>query len=272
MTKYLQQCIVFLIGMCFLATSCTKPTENEPKITQSNLVYEDNVNGRIPPPNNVIESTNFYYDEDGNLFRATVYDDTSATAHLLKEISMTYASDKVTVTSYLDTLGSVVYYIGFNNKKQVTYITLPDSSGLYVNYLNDRISSIRMHPSGNEYINFNYDDNDNLTEYETKIGDSIVMRSVLEYNSDLVSSEFDSRFLVRGIKFIYIGGLDLMQKLGLNLGKSPKNKLIRRNDILSNGNVIFEHYDYGYTQNSNQDIVKRNIMWSTDTLYYQFKY
>ncbi len=63
-----------------------------------------------------------------------------------------------------------------------------------------------------------------------------------------------------------------MQKLGLNLGKSPKNKLIRRNDILSNGNVIFEHYDYGYTQNSNQDIVKRNIMWSTDTLYYQFKY
>ncbi|HNY54913.1 MAG TPA: hypothetical protein PKI86_04765, partial [Chitinophagales bacterium] len=45
--------------------SCSKPVVVEEKIKQSNFVYEDNVNGRIPPPNNVIESTNFYYNENG---------------------------------------------------------------------------------------------------------------------------------------------------------------------------------------------------------------
>ncbi|MCC6583373.1 MAG: hypothetical protein IT271_06700, partial [Chitinophagales bacterium] len=162
--------------------SCSKPVVVEEKIKQSNFVYEDNVNGRIPPPNNVIESTNFYYNDNGTLSSATVYDDTTASAHLLKEINVTYASDKIVLNTFLDTIGNVTYTITFNNKKQVLSATLPDSSGLYLSYFNDRISSIKILPSGDEYLSFIYDDNDNLLQYDLKVSGFVIGRAVLEYN------------------------------------------------------------------------------------------
>ena len=261
-----------LICSILITVACTKPADESPKIIQSNLVYEDNVNGRTPPPNNVIESVNFFYNENGRLISATVYDDTTTTAHLLKEIDLTYLSDKIVVDSYLDTIGDVTYYIGFNEKKQVTTITLPDSGGLYISYLNDRISNIKILPGNDEYLNFIYDDNDNLLQYELKIGNQIAGRAVLEYDNQLVSSEFDSRFLTKEIKFIYLGGLDLMMKLGLNYGKVSKNRLIRRTEIIAATGDVNEQYNYGYTFNNNLEITKRNIRFSTDTLFYQFKY
>ncbi len=252
--------------------SCSKPVVLEEKIKQSNFVYEDNVNGRIPPPNNVIESTNFYYNENGTLSSATVYDDTSASAHLLKEINVTYASDKIVLNTFLDTIGNVTYTINFNDKKQVLSATLPDSSGLYLSYFNDRISSIKILPSGDEYLSFIYDDNDNLLQYDLKVSGFVIGRAVLEYNNDLISNEFDSRFFTKDIKFIYLGGLDLMTKLGLNYGKSTQNKLIKRTEINLLSGQVAELYNYGYTLNNSSDISKRNIRFSTDTLFYQFKY
>lgn len=272
MTYRIQRLIGIWVFAFLLMISCSKPVVKEFKIKQSNHVYEDNVNGRTPPPNNVIESTNFFYDDDGLLNRATVYDDTSASAHLLKELNIAYFSDKVVINTFLDTVGNVVYTIAFNAKKQVLSVTLPDSSGLYLNYFNDRISSIKSLPSGDEYISFIYDDNDNLLQYDLKVSSFIVGRAVLEYNNDLVPKEFDSRFLTKEIRFIYLGGLDLISKLGLNYGKSTQNKLIKRTDVNLITGQVFEQYDYGYTQNVKGDITKRNILFSTDTLYYQLKY
>lgn len=273
MGNHIQRFIGILLVAIVFAVSCSKPVvKNEEKIKQSNFVYEDNVNGRIPPPNNVIESTNFYYNDDGTINRATVYDDTTSSAHLLKEINLSYYPNKVVLNTFLDTIGNVVYTVTFNEKKQVTSAILPDSSGLYLSYFNDRISSIKILPSGDEYLSFIYDDNDNLLQYDLSIGGFVVGRAVLEYSNELISKEFDSRFLTKEIKFIYIGGLDLMTKIGLNYGKSTQNKLIKRSDInLLTGQVV-EQYNYGYTTNSRGDIGKRNIRFSTDTLYYQFKY
>lgn len=141
MQRSFKHAVLVLICSKLIAVACSKPAAESPKIIQSNLVYEDNVNGRTPPPNNVIESVNFFYNENGRLISATVYDDTSTTAHLLKEIELTYLSDKIVVDSYLDTIGNVTYYVGFNDKLQVTTVTLPDSNGLYLNYFNDRISN-----------------------------------------------------------------------------------------------------------------------------------
>lgn len=271
MVNRIQHLIGILAIALFLIISCSKPEATDEKIIQSNLVFEDNVNGRIAG-NGVIESTNFFYNDNNTLNRATVYDDTIPNAHLLKELNLTYFSDKVVINTFLDTIGNVTYTVAFNSKKQVTSIALPDSSGLYLTYFDDRISNIKTLPSGDEYISFIYDSNDNLLQYELKSGGFVVGRAILEYDNDLVSEEFDSRFLTKDIKFIYLGGLDLMSKIGLNYGNSTKNKLIKRSDIIVQTGQVYEHYDYGYIRNSNNDIVKRNIRWSSDTLFYQFKY
>lgn len=257
----------------FLMAACSKPGVNtEEQIKQADFVYEDNVNGRVPPPDNIIESTQFYYNSDGTLNRATVYDDTTLTAHLLKELNITYLSDKVIIQTYLDTIGNVTYTAAFNAKKQITSLTLADSSGLYISYFNDRISSIRTLPSGDEYLSFIYDNNDNLLQYDLNIGGFLVGRAILEYDNELIHNDFDSRFFTKDIKFIYLGGLDLITKLGLNYGKSTQNKLVKRTEINLLSSSVTETYRYNYTQNSKGDINRRNVQFSSDTLYYRFKY
>lgn len=266
-------CYAFLA--IILTYSCQKNPVNKVKenqIKQSNHLIEDNVNGKTPPPNNVIESTNFFYNKAGTLDSATVYNDTTPTARLLKKINLIYFNNKVVANTYLDSLGFVKYTLDYNDKKQVTSVRLEDSSGLYITYFNDRISNIKILPGGDEYIGFIYDDADNLLQYSFKHGNQILLRIFLEYDNSIVTNDFDSRFLSKEIKFIYIGGLNLTAKLGLNYGKTQQNKLIRRTEVLASSGQIYQIYEYGYTQNRKGDIIKRNIMFSTDTLYYQFKY
>ena len=79
--------ILLLVGGCKKSTPANKQNHF---IKQTNHVHEDNVNGRTPPPNNVIESTNFYYNEDGTLQQATVYSDTTTSSTLLKKIDFKF--------------------------------------------------------------------------------------------------------------------------------------------------------------------------------------
>lgn len=264
--------ILLIILVLFFVSFCKKPTATVDKIQQSNFVYEDNVNGRTPPPDNIIESTNFYYNDNNLLERATVYTDTTPTAHLIKELNIVYANDKVIINAYLDTVGNITYNIAFNIKNQVTSITVDDSIGLYFTYFDDKISNIIDNGNNVELINFRYDNNDNLLQYELKINNYIIGKAVLEYSNEILPAEFDSKFLTKDVRYIYLGGLDLFAKLGLNTGKSTQNKLIRRTEIALPSNEIFETYNYGYTFNSKGDVVKRDVKFSTDTLYYQFKY
>ncbi len=261
----------FFILAVFFAVSCQKNGEAK-RIKKSILFIEDNVNGRVPPPDNVIEATNFFYNENGTLNKATVYSDTTARATLLKEINVSYHDGYVLVNSYLDSIGDITYKVTYNDKKQVTSIAKLDSSGLYISYFNDRISSIKILPIGAEYVNFMYDANNNLLQYELIDNNELIIRANLEYTNDVVTSEFDSRFFTKEIKFMYIGGLDLFTKLGLNAGLSSHNKLIKRTDIKPTNGQVYETYHYGYTHNSQSLIMKRNVRFSTDTLYYQFKY
>lgn len=262
---------IILLFTALAFNHCNKP-ESVSKIKQSNFVYEDNVNGRIPPPNNVIESTNFYYNDNNLLERATVYDDTTSNAHLIKELNISYASDRVIINTYLDTVGNIIYHITYNDKKQVTSVTLGDTAGLHFSYFDDKVSEIIDDGADLVFVNFRYDNNDNLLQYELKRNNFIIGRAVLEYSNELLPSEFDSKFLNKDVRYIYIGGLDLISKLGLNLGKNTQNKLIRRTEIELPSNQIFETYNFGYTHNSKGDVVKRDVKFSTDTLYYQFKY
>lgn len=264
--------LVFVSILIWIQISCTKNNSTKKSIQQSIKVIEDNVNGRVPPPDNIEEVTNFFYNENGLLSSATIYSDTTVTSDLLKEIEVTYLEDHVVVNTFLDTVGISNYKIYFNDKKQVTSIEFSSTNGLHISYFNDRISNIKVIPGTGEYINFLYDENDNLLQYESMNDSAIFMKTILQYNNDLVHAEFDSRFLSKEIKFLYIGGLDLLGKLGLNAGLYSKNKLIKRTEIQIPSGQIYEMYDYGYTHDIESLITKRNVRWSTDTLFYRFKY
>jgi hypothetical protein len=254
--------------------ACNKAEQGLRKIRQSNKVFEDNVNGRIAS-GNVEESTNFYYNANGSLGRVTVYDDTTVSATLLKDITVEYQSDKVVLNTFHYIDGYRTLYLFFNSKNQITELVDTLGNGLYFNYANDKITGFNDSSGLGvlRYVNFVYDGNNNLLQYEVAINnDPPLGRALLEYSSNPVTEELDTRFFNKDIKFIYIGGLNLVTKLGLNFGLSNGNTLTKRTEVTLPAETVVETYVFGYIYNSNQEIVKRNMRWSTDTLFYQFKY
>ncbi|HPW87335.1 MAG TPA: hypothetical protein PLU78_09060, partial [Chitinophagales bacterium] len=92
------------------------------------------------------------------------------------------------------------------------------------------------------------------------------------YSDREISEELDTRFFSKDIKFIYLGGLNLVYKIGLNFGTNNKNTLIKRTEINVIENKINAYYEFTYTYNNNGEIIKRAMLWDTDTLFYQFRY
>lgn len=272
-TKLLKILIPLLAAGSLLASCLNDPAEPQRRIRQANLVYEDNVNGRVL--GNVLESTNFYYNPDGSLGRVSVYDDTTVSATLLKDFTIAYQTDKVVLNTYYIVDGYRVLHFYFNDKKQITRLVDTLGNGLRFQYLNDRIQSFYDSSALGilRYTNFVYDANNNLLQYEVAVNnDPAFGRAVLEYSSNPISDELDTRFFNKDIKFIYIGGLNLVSKLGLNFGLSSSNTLIKRTEMILPDETITEIYEFGYIYNNNQEIIKRNMRWTTDTLFYQFKY
>ncbi len=265
-------------GICcmalFLYFGCTNSVNPPRHIKQANLVHEDNVNGRIAS-GNVEESTNFYYNPDESLGRVSVYNDTTVSAILLKDITVEYLADRVVLNTFDNIDGYRTIYLFYNSQKQITSLVDTLGNGLYFTYVNDKIESL-VDSSGAgivHYINFVYDVNNNLLQYEAAFNnDPPIGRAVLEYSNDPITEELDTRFFNKNIKFIYIGGLNLVTKLGLNFGLSNSNTLISRTErLLATGDTV-DYYRFGYIYNHNHEIVKRNMRWGTDTLFYQFKY
>lgn len=271
--KMLRKILFFGLVPAFLQTACSDPAEPQRRIRQANLVYEDNVNGRVY--GNVMESTNFYYNPDGSLGRVSVYDDTTVSATLLKDFTVEYQSDKVVLNTYYIVDGYRVLHLYFNDKKQITRLTDTLGNGLYFLYLDDRIQSFYDSSALGilRYTNFVYDASNNLLQYEVAVNnDPAFGRAVLEYSSNPVTDELDTRFFNKDIKFIYIGGLNLVSKLGLNFGLSSSNTLTKRTEKILPDETVTEIYEFGYIYNDNREIIKRNMRWTTDTLFYQFKY
>jgi hypothetical protein len=248
------------------------------KVRQANLVAEDNVNGRFSPvllDNTVTESTNFYYNNDGSLGRVIVYEDTTVAAMLLKDMRVEYQADKVVLYTYHYIDGYRTLYMYYNSQNQITRLVDTLGNGLYIEYTDNKIS--RFSDSSFlgvlHYINFVYDASNNLLQYELAINnDPPIGRAELQYSTDPITHELDTRFFSKDIKFIYIGGLNLVTKLGLNFGISNSNTLTTRVERELAGGTVTEVYRFGYIYNANHEIIKRNMRWSTDTLFYQFKY
>jgi hypothetical protein len=268
--KKLLVLIVILLGMI---ESCVNPALPLRRIRQSNKMYEDNVNGRVY--RNVEESTNFLYNADGTLGRVTVYDDTTISANLLKDYSIEYQSNRVVINTYDIAYGYKKLYFYFNDKKQLTDLRDTIGNGIRFSYTDDRITDILDSSSTGylHYINFVYDINNNLTSYDLlNLSGNPTIRAVLEYNSDPITDELDTRLFQKYANYIYIGGLNLVSKLGLNMGISNTNTLIHRTELRLIVGDTGDVYKFGYIYNADREIIKRNFQYKDDTLFYQFKY
>ncbi len=260
-----------------LLFGCTESlsTSSLRRIKQSNKVFEDNVNGRKSQISPIEESTNFFYNTQGLLSSVTVYDDTSINATLLKSITFEYASDKITAHTYYNIDGPRTLYFYFDNNKKLTALTDSLGRGLYLSYNGNQLTRIRDSSEINilDLINFTYDTNNNLLSYELSVDNGpVIGRAILEYSDREISEELDTRFFSKDIKFIYLGGLNLVYKIGLNFGTNNKNTLIKRTEINVIENKINAYYEFTYTYNNNGEIIKRAMLWDTDTLFYQFRY
>lgn len=266
----------YLLLITIAVSACDRikyPESGSRLIKQSNQIVVDNVNGRMS--DGVIQSINFFYNENNTLNSATVYDDTSVSAILLKSLAFEYQPDKIVVNTYDAIAGSSKAYFYYNEKNQVTNILDTLGNGLWISYENDLIT--RIYDSSSllirDFVNFVYDNNNNLLQFELKLNNGpVVGRAILSYDNKPISPELDTRFFSAGVRFIYIGGLDLISKVGLNFGKTNTNRLIKREEYNLTENELIETYDFGYIYDSQNRIVKRNMRWSSDTLFYQFKY
>lgn len=284
MAKIIHKYLIVLLALIFIISCNTEdisPEKAARKIVQSNLVHEDNVNGRISAGGNIIESNNFIYNTNGLLKSVTVYDDTAFGANLIKQVEFVYYPEKIRAFTFnvYDTVNTnFVYDIYFNMQKQVFKLTDTLGNGLQITYVNDKITHIKDSNSVTilDYQNLQYDGN-NLTQYEVGAnGAAPFARATLEYGTKTIVSELDTRFFSKDIKFIYIGGLNLINKLGLNFGISNSNELKKRTETnLVTGQIVDTYlFRYEYNANNSAEIIKRSISRtsSPDTLYYQFKY
>lgn len=265
----------FMVSVVWLLYGCTPdiPPELLRKIKRSN-VYDDVVNGRVNPLH-IYESTNFFYSNNGLLDSVAVLDDTTAAANLLKTIKFVYLPDKIIAHTY-DSTGYRELHLLFDADKQITGIVDPVvQSGLYMTYKNNQM--IRMIDSsattkGYEFSNFVYDNNNNLLQYDISLG-SNYGQVKFRYSNRPITDELDIRFFSRGIKFIYIGGINLLSKCGLNYGLSNRHEIVQSETILLPVNQVVDQYTFSYRYNTIfNDIQERTMEWDTDTLHYEFEY
>jgi hypothetical protein len=268
------KCLLFLSVSLYLVYSCTSDIDPATrKIRQSNLVREDNVNGRVM--NNIQESVNFYYNPDGSLGRITVYDDTTVSAQLIKDYSIAYDTHRIVINTFDIQYGYKKIYFYFNDKKQLTELRDTLGYGIEISYTDDRITDI-LDSSGTgylHYVNFQYDVNDQLNSYELlNLSGIPTQRYILSYNSDPGTDILDIRLWHKRANYIYIGGLNLLSLLGLNTGVSSPHILIHRTELRLLVGDTGDVYKFGYIYNAERELVKRNFQYKDDTLFYRFKY
>lgn len=283
--------LITLITIISCNPEIIDPPATERKIVQSNLVHEDNINGRIINPSinldtNIINNYRFIYNSNGTINSVSVFDDSDNNAVLTKEIKFVYYSDKVRwFTFNLNDPSSQinVYDAFFNSKKQVTRIADSARNGFNFTYVNDKLTTIEDTTPGTTFLrlkNFVYEAN-NLKQYDIFQPDgSPLARAVIEYGVKTAVADFDLQLYSQVVKFLYVADINIISKAGLNFGVGSDNIMIKKTEFLLPSLLTYATYsfDYEYDRKHTNEIIKRSIAKSgigvsnPDTAFYQYKY
>lgn len=270
----------FVVGL----NSCTNNPNPDPvkkRIKQSFKIHDDNVNNVDMRKSNITirEVANFYYNTDGTLDSLNVFSDSTPGAVLLKSMKFSYLPDRVRAQLFFAPSDRNTGDFIFNSSKQVTKIV--DTSGLdlfgiFFSYTNSKITNIRISALGvsSNLTNFIYDGNNNLLQYVAPDSNSVLHKVAFTYDlSKPISSDLDIRFASAGIRFLYIGGTNVISLIGLNTGVGNTNRIINRLETKI-GNVNPDNkYVFDYSVNSEDEITNRKITWNdTIDVFYEYRY
>ncbi len=254
--------------------------ENEARIKKSVFSHDDNANGSHLRKQGVEirEITNFYYNESELLDSFHLFYD-SLQVNLARSLKVTYTDSNVYYMEEYDRGKTFYNEYHFNDKKQLTKIRNvlnPDlTKGIYISYFNDRISSIKLVLNETiELSNFLYDSKNNLLQYTLKDENRIVYLIQYTYDTNnFIPQQLDIKFGVVDLLHWYAGGVNVMNLIGLNLGLGNSNRLLERIEKLQATDELLRSYKFSYSQNSQNQIVGRNIILNdTISVFYQYYY
>ena len=208
-----QLLFLFSIVLITMLPSCVQNSNNSPvirKIKQTLKIHDDNVNGINLRVQNVSlrENANFHYNNSGLLDSMDIFSNTISGSTLVRSLKLIYYNDKVRAVVF-DTAGSFELDLYFDSNRNITKMVDPfgSGSGIYLDYINNKISEIKVKSTIDSfyYTNFVYDGNNNLIQFIITDNQSEPLIKVkIDYDlSKNITNDLDLKFSSNGIRFLY---------------------------------------------------------------------
>ena len=271
--------LLLIIG-CTPNNSITPP-DTYFRIKQSIRKHDDNANGkpilRIQQNITIREISNFMYNGNNLLDSANVYDSTNTI--LIKSIKLHYniIPNVVKADLYSAATGRSVANIHYNTQKQITKIIFDNpipEFGFVFTYNNNKLSNISLSPIPLPvYQNFVYDINNNLLQFTTRDSAGTLYKSNFTYSSTKIPTVLDIRYASVGFQFLYLGGVNIIDMLGLNTGLGNTHQMLTRTDTRVSDNQVLAKYNFDYTINADNKYIGRTITYNdTIQVFYDYNY
>lgn len=276
--------ILMILFFAAFLCNCKEDKTPEPeasfrRIKQSIKIHDDNANGYSLRMNEikVRENAIFLYNSDGLLDSMYVFSDTTSNATLLKSLKLSYVPGKVKAKAYLDGVGSFDANFIYNEKKQVTKILFGDiasNTGFSLDYLNDKISFIKLNPLEIPiYKNFVYDGSNNLLQFVASDTLGNLVKVNFTYAPQTIPEELDIKFASVGFQFLYAGGVNVISLMGLNTGICNTNRIFSRKETYLNTGQEIARYLFEYQEDAANNIIgRKGTINDTLEINYDYKY
>lgn len=254
--------------------------EKEARIKKSVFSHDDNANGSHfkKVGIEIREVTNFYYNESELLDSFNLFYD-SLQLNVARSLKVTYTDSNTLYTQEFEMGKTFVNEYHFNEKKQLTKIrnafNADLTKGIFIDYFNDKISNIKLVLNETtELYDFVYDSDNNLLQYTMKDEKGTVYLIQYAYDTqNAIPQQLDIKFGVLDLKHWYAGGVNVIDLIGLNLGLGNTHQLLERIEKLQATDELLRSYKFSYSQNSQNQIVGRNIILNdTISVFYQYYY
>lgn len=263
------------------STETVDPSVNK-KIKTSIKIHDDNVNGVYFKKRNTIqEAVRFFYNQDELLDSLVVLSDTSRNAKILRTAKFQYIpqENRIYTKFYHNENGYFKMNFIYDEDKKVLAISNKEfhkETGVFYIYDGNRLSH-QKYDFGKVAImtNFKYDAFNNLTKFETYSQIEDYFKVDIEYDlSREVSPTFDIKFNSVDIQFLYEGGVNIIDLLGLHIGEGNTHLITKRSEnyLYDNGKSR-NTYEYQYQFDSWGRMTDRVILLNKDTeIYFKYQY
>ena len=83
----------------------------------------------------------------------------------------------------------------------------------------------------------------------------------------------DIRYASVGFQFLYLGGVNIIDMLGLNTGLGNTHQMLTRTDTRVSDNQVLAKYNFDYTINADNKYIGRTITYNdTIQVFYDYNY